>query len=64
MKRTMYQAARHTPKRNAARSNRARRATNNAESLDFTGFSAFLISERLGFTLAICPSFNFDTGWF
>ena len=46
MKRTMYQAARHTPKRNAPGSNPGRDATNNAESLDFSRFSAFLMEWR------------------
>ena len=42
MKRTMYQAARHTPKRKVGDSNSFWRAINNAESLYFQRFSAFL----------------------
>lgn len=42
MKRTMYEAARHTPKRKVGDSNSFWRAINNAESLYFQRFSAFL----------------------
>ena len=43
MKRTMYQAARHTPKRGVGGSNPLWDAKNSAESLDLSRFSAFLI---------------------
>ena len=43
MKRTMYEAARHTPKRGVGGSNPLWDAKNSAESLDLSRFSAFLV---------------------
>ena len=46
MKRTMYKAARHTPKRKVGGSNPFWRATSNAESLCFQGLSVFYFCQK------------------
>ena len=64
MKRTMYQAARHTPKRKASGSNPLRNTEYNAENLDVRGFRFFGSLSIVGVGFVKIPPQFYEKGPF